>query len=186
MEEIWKYINGYEGIYKVSNMGEIEITRPKCRKKTIGCLSPNGYLYFNLLKDGNRIRKLVHRIVAETFIPNPYNKPCVDHINTIKTDNRVQNLRWVTEKENVNNPISLERLRNSNSLGNKWKNVRKVKVIHVYLIFEKRNYYFSSVMGIFRHLSEDQIGIKQSTLSHNTDNTIVTGRAIIRKSELLR
>ena len=63
--------------------------------------------------------------------------------------------------------------------------MRRTKVIHVYLIFEKRNYYFSSVTGIFRHLSEDQIGIKQSTLSHNTENTIVTGRAIIRKSELL-
>ena len=56
----------------------------------------------------------------------------------------------------------------------------------MYLIFEKRNYYFSSVTGIFRHLSEDQIGIKQSTLSHNMENTIVTSRAIIRKSELLR
>lgn len=45
--------------------------------------------------------------------------------------------------------------------------MRRTKVIHVYLIFEKRNYYFSSVTGIFRHLSEDQIGVKQSTLSHN-------------------
>jgi len=61
--------------------------------------------------------------------------------------------------------------------------MRRTKVIHIYLIFEKRNYYFT---GIFRHLSEDQIGIKQSTLSHNTESTIVTGRAIIRKSELLR
>lgn len=52
--------------------------------------------------------------------------------------------------------------------------MRRTKVIHVYLIFEKRNYYFSSVTGIFRHLSEDQIGIKQSTLSHNTEDTIVT------------
>lgn len=64
--------------------------------------------------------------------------------------------------------------------------MRKTKVIHVYLIFEKRNYYFGSVTVIFRYLSEDQIGIKQSTLSHNTESTIVTGRAIIRKSELLR
>ncbi len=64
--------------------------------------------------------------------------------------------------------------------------MRKTKVIHVYLIFEKRNYYFSSVTGIFNHLSEEQIGIKQSTLSHNTDNTILTKKAIIRKDELLR
>lgn len=64
--------------------------------------------------------------------------------------------------------------------------MRRTKVIHVYLVFEKRNYYFSSVTGIFRHLSEDQIGIKKSTLSHNTDDTILTGKAIIRKGELLR
>ncbi len=64
--------------------------------------------------------------------------------------------------------------------------MRKTKIIHVYLIFEKRNYYFSSITGIFRHLSADQLGIKQSTLSHNTDDTILTGKAIIRKGELLR
>ena len=64
--------------------------------------------------------------------------------------------------------------------------MRKIKVVHVYLIFEKKNYYFGSISAIYRHMSENQIGIKQSTLSHNTENTIVTGRAIIRKSELLR
>lgn len=64
--------------------------------------------------------------------------------------------------------------------------MRKIKVVHVYLIFEKCNYYFSSITGIFHHLTEEQIGIKKSTLSHNTENTIVTDRSIIRKSELLR
>ena len=64
--------------------------------------------------------------------------------------------------------------------------MRKTQGLHVYLIFEKRNYYFSSVTGIFRHLSEGQIGINQSPLSHNTEDTILTGKAIIRKNELLR
>ena len=53
----------------------------------------------------------MHRLIAKTFIENPNNKPCIDHINTIKTDNRVENLRWVTNEENMNNPITLKRMR---------------------------------------------------------------------------
>lgn len=64
--------------------------------------------------------------------------------------------------------------------------MRKIKVVHVYLIFEKKNYYFGSISAIYRHLNENQLGIKQSTLSHNTDDTILTRKAIIRKGELLR
>ena len=73
-------------------------------------IKPNGYLEFCFGCEGEHKFISVHRLVAETFIPNPDNKPCIDHINTIKTDNRVQNLRWCTHQENVLNPLTYQRI----------------------------------------------------------------------------
>ena len=72
---------------------------------------PRGYIYVGLMKDGVRFHFKVHRLVAEAFIPNPENKPCVDHIDTNKSNNTVSNLRWCTIKENMNNPITIEKFK---------------------------------------------------------------------------
>ena len=116
-EEIWKPIKDFEGYYEVSNIGRVRSLNYKRTGK--GKILKNiedykGYLEVGLTKNGKRKQFKVHRLVAEAFIPNPENKPCIDHINTIKSDNRVENLRWVTYKENSNNEKTLEKFKGEN------------------------------------------------------------------------
>ena len=105
----WRDIPGYEGLYKVSNTG---IVYGFSKNKTIKAFpDKDGYLKLNLYKKGDDGRSkrrswAVHRLVALAFIPNPENKPQIDHINGNKSDNRVENLRWATGKENINNPVT--------------------------------------------------------------------------------
>ena len=116
MEEIWVDIKGYEGFYQVSNQGRVrsverEIIRVDGKKKTFKGKILNqqirrGYYIVYLSKNGKTKTVRVHRLIAIAFIPNPENKPHIDHINTITTDNRIENLRWVTPKENRNNELT--------------------------------------------------------------------------------
>ena len=124
MKEIWKDIPGYGGYYQASTNGKIRgkdriVYNKKKYKKPYALLrrgkilrqSLNAtYLSVELNKNARAKNLKVHRLVAQTFIPNPKNKPQINHKNSIRTDNRVENLEWCTHAENMKHAMDNKRM----------------------------------------------------------------------------
>ena len=110
-QEVWKPVVGYEGYYEVSNLGRVRSVDRTVRCCGLGLRTlkskmrpaqkrTNGYLYVSLCKDGKHDMRSIHRLVAEAFIPNPDNLPCVNHKDETRTNNNVGNLEWCTAAYN--------------------------------------------------------------------------------------
>lgn len=100
MKEMWKKINEYDG-YEISNLGKIRsFKKDKNNFILKQRITKGGYLRITLYKNGMAKKYLVHRLVAQTFIPNPENKPQINHLDGNKQNNKVDNLEWCTNSEN--------------------------------------------------------------------------------------
>lgn len=160
--EIWKPIEGYDSKYKyeVSNLGNVRkwwhrgkvLTEPRLIPQ---CDNNHGYLIVDLMKNGKQEHPKVHRLVAIVFIPNPLNKRTVNHINEVKTDNRVENLEWSTDEEQVNYGTRNKRVSKSLTNGKTSKPIIGTNKITGYIIE------FPSTQEV-----ERQLGIYHSSITN--------------------
>lgn len=108
MKEIWKDIAGYEGLYQISSFGNVKSFRASAKfgKPKELILKPyiinSGYAVVTLYTENIKHKFQVHRLVAESFLPNPQNLPCVNHKDENKLNNRVENLEWCSYQYNNN------------------------------------------------------------------------------------
>lgn len=167
MEEVWKDIKGYEGLYQVSNLGRIKsLSRYVDVREGVKIhinervkphyINKKGYCQIGLCKDGIRKGFLVHRLVADAFIQNPQNKRTVNHINCDKSDNRIENLEWATYSENIRHAFSNNLIDNSHSYDE-----RKKPIVQL----DKES---GELLNTY-----DSIGSAMRSIGKNTKNVII-------------
>lgn len=174
MEEMWKDIKGYEGLYQVSNTGKIrslgrtveiidkngrKVTRVYPSKILRYARDKRGYCRTSLTLNGKSTTLIVHRIVAQTFIPNLDNKPQVNHIDGNKENNNVKNLEWCTAKENTKKAFEI-------GLKKKGKDVHNSKPV----------YQFDMNMNFIRKYETITEASKETKILHSGISRCCTGK----------
>jgi hypothetical protein len=137
--EVWKDIEGFEN-YEVSNLSNVRRKKGTSHLKSKnlkGTPDKDGYIRVNLKVKQKSNTKYLHRLIAESFIPNSENKPQVNHINGIKNDNRIENLEWCTLSENRRHAYDTG-LQNSLSIRGEKNNFSKLNKKDI--IFIRENY----------------------------------------------
>lgn len=115
MEEIWKDIAGWEGSYQISTYGRVKSLKYGKERILKPSKNSSGYLTVGLSIESRTFSKAIHRLVAIAFVPNPDNKLQVNHKDENKLNNNVNNLEWVTAKENSNYGTRIKRISEKNS-----------------------------------------------------------------------
>jgi len=139
LNEIWKPIPGYEDKYEISNLGRVRNKKSGLFRQFQIKKRGKGYYCFNVYneKDKKNETLMVHRIVAKVFIDNPHNKPHVNHIDGNSFNNCVNNLEWVTPKENVLHSFKQKNKTYKQQLGA--RKLTKEQILEIRKILSKRN-----------------------------------------------
>ena len=164
VNEIWEPVKGFEGYYEVSNTGKVlGIERMVVLKSGLRTIKSRflktrinnyGYTEVRLTKDGKTTTTFIHILLAKAFIPNPYKKLEVNHINGIKTDNRIENLEWCTHSENINHAYQSGLLQK-----------RGIKVVDIC-----NNIKYSTIKDAALAMNINYITFKKSLKSKNQNN----------------
>ena len=125
-KEIWKDVKGYEGIYRVSEYGEVWSIKNKIYLRTT--TGTTDYKRVTLSKNGGYKHCNVHRLVAKHFVDNPNSKECVNHLDENKLNNHYSNLQWTTHEENNNYGNRNQKIINSRKSSQKWADFQRRRV----------------------------------------------------------
>jgi hypothetical protein len=176
----FKDISGYEGIYAISTDGRLWSYRSNRFKKAR--IGTRGYCVVELNKSGYSKWYLLHRIVLETYVPKPEGKSEVNHINCVKTDNRVENLEWVTRRENIDHAVKLgltkteRHTAHNSSMGKKYgyaNGIANRKLTSEQVAYIKNNYKY-------RKQGSSSIALaKEFGVSPQTIRNVIQGRHYI-------
>lgn len=192
MEE-WKDIEGYEGLYQISSLGNVKSlkrlvkiskTKEKYKEVPEHILKPTknryGYLYVSLARNGVSKNVRIHRVVAETFLEKSPLKTQVNHINGKKTDNRLENLEWVTCKENLNKAWEMGLCENNRKRARecllkriKQRDFSKVRYKTVVVQYDLEGNFIKKYRSLFD--AEKQTGIKGDTIGYRIRNNVKKG-----------
>lgn len=157
--EIWKDIKDFEGMYQVSNLGRVKSFKKDKIKGIVMNLNKSkaGYVRAGLFKNSKSHTKKVHRLVAEAFIPNIENKPFVNHINGVTDNNRVENLEWVTNKENIIHAHKIGLIVKTNKQIESAKKTIKFAIKKVKKKVKVYDYNSNNFIGEFESLKQTEI-----------------------------
>lgn len=176
--EIWKDIIGYEGLYQISNLGRVQSLDRFIKRKRFSItlregkelkqtITAAGYLSITLSNNKIKTTFLVHRLVAIAFIPNPENKPDINHKKGIKTDNRVSEIEWCTKSENLTHAYKIGLREVVNGIKCHYSKLTEKQVLEIRELYANSNLNYNSIALIY-YVKEQTISsiINKKTWAH--------------------